>query len=41
MHEDPDALDGRGLALVDALSEQWGVEDRPLGKAVWFDVALG
>lgn len=39
--EDPDALDGRGLALVDALSEQWGVEDRPLGKAVWFDVALG
>jgi anti-sigma regulatory factor (Ser/Thr protein kinase) len=39
--EDPDALDGRGLALVEALAEQWGVEDRPHGKAVWFDVALG
>ena len=38
--EDPDALDGRGLALVEALAERWGVEDRPLGKAVWFDVAL-
>jgi anti-sigma regulatory factor (Ser/Thr protein kinase) len=36
--EDPDALDGRGLALVDALAERWGVEDRPLGKAVWFEI---
>ena len=36
--EDPDALDGRGLALVEALAERWGVEDRPLGKAVWFEV---
>ena len=37
--EDPDALDGRGLALVEALSQRWGVEDRPLGKAVWFELA--
>ena len=36
--EDPDALDGRGLALVDALAERCGVEDRPLGKAVWFEL---
>ena len=37
--QDPDALDGRGLALVEALAERWGVEDRPLGKAVWFELA--
>lgn len=37
--EDPDALDGRGLALVSALARRWGVEERPLGKAVWFEVA--
>jgi anti-sigma regulatory factor (Ser/Thr protein kinase) len=36
--EDPDALDGRGLALVDALADRWGVEERPIGKAVWFEV---
>ena len=37
--EDPDALDGRGLALVAALAARWGVQDRPLGKAVWFELA--
>ncbi|HVM27715.1 MAG TPA: ATP-binding protein [Mycobacteriales bacterium] len=37
--EDPDALDGRGLALVEALCERWGVEDRPMGKAVWFELS--
>jgi anti-sigma regulatory factor (Ser/Thr protein kinase) len=37
--EDPDALDGRGLALVDALALRWGVEDRPMGKAVWFELS--
>lgn len=36
--DDPDALDGRGMQLVDALAEQWGVEQRPIGKAVWFTV---
>jgi anti-sigma regulatory factor (Ser/Thr protein kinase) len=36
--EDPDALDGRGLALVDAVAERWGVDDRPMGKAVWFEL---
>jgi anti-sigma regulatory factor (Ser/Thr protein kinase) len=36
--EDPNALDGRGLALVDALSVRWGVEERPMGKAVWFEL---
>lgn len=36
--EDPDALDGRGLALVSALAVRWGVQERALGKAVWFEV---
>ena len=37
---DHDATSGRGLALVEALSTSWGVEDRPDGKAVWCDVPL-
>lgn len=28
---------GRGLALVDALADRWGVEDRDGGKVVWFE----
>ena len=31
---------GRGLELVEALSDTWGVEDRADGKAVWCDVTL-
>ncbi|MGW0086543.1 ATP-binding protein [Streptomyces sp. NPDC003393] len=29
---------GRGLALVDALSQQWGTDLLPCGKRVWADV---
>lgn len=29
---------GRGLALVDAMASAWGVESRPGGKVVWFEV---
>ncbi|WP_170127132.1 ATP-binding protein [Kineococcus rhizosphaerae] len=36
---DPDALDGRGMALVEALSDAHGVDVGTLGKTVWFDVA--
>ncbi len=39
LSEDVNALDGRGLALVDAVAARWGVEDRPSGKAVWFELA--
>ena len=39
--EDPEALDGRGLALVDALASSWGVDEEPGGKAVWFECAVG
>jgi len=30
--------DGRGLALVDALSTSWGTEHRRSGKTVWFSL---
>jgi anti-sigma regulatory factor (Ser/Thr protein kinase) len=29
------ATTGRGIALVEALSEAWGVESSPTGKTVW------
>ena len=38
---DPDALTGRGMTLVEALSDRHGVEVSPLGKTVWFDVLTG
>jgi DNA-binding NarL/FixJ family response regulator len=34
------AESGRGLALVQQLSSAWGIEEAPVGKAVWFEVAL-
>ena len=34
----PDALGGRGLAILDTLAERWGVEDDANGKIVWFEV---
>lgn len=33
-----DAEGGRGLALVDALAVDWGVETRDTGKTVWFEL---
>ncbi|MGL5859184.1 MAG: ATP-binding protein, partial [Angustibacter sp.] len=33
-----DALDGRGLDIVELLSSGWGVLDDPSGKVVWFEV---
>jgi anti-sigma regulatory factor (Ser/Thr protein kinase) len=32
----PDAESGRGTALVDLLSDAWGIEPTDHGKAVWF-----
>jgi len=38
----PTALGGRGVALVDALSTRWGVEDHGAeGKTVWFVMDVG
>ena len=33
---DPYATSGRGLAIVEAVSESWGVRPQGAGKAVWF-----
>jgi serine phosphatase RsbU (regulator of sigma subunit)/anti-sigma regulatory factor (Ser/Thr protein kinase) len=32
-----DALDGRGLDILDLLATEWGVFDEPAGKVVWFE----
>ena len=37
---DRDAASGRGIAIVEELAAQWGVEQVPDdGKRVWFEVA--
>ena len=33
-----DSESGRGLALVEMLSSNWGVVNRSIGKTVWFEV---
>ncbi len=33
---DPEALNGRGLAIVDLLATDWGSYATPTGKVVWF-----
>ena len=35
---DGDTEGGRGLAIVDAMTESWGVEQHPEGKSVWFEL---
>jgi anti-sigma regulatory factor (Ser/Thr protein kinase) len=37
--DDPDALDGRGMSIVDMLATRWGVLDDPYGKTVWFEIS--
>ena len=39
-HNDQDAVDGRGLILIDAMARKWGSRPRPLGKVVWAELAL-
>ena len=34
-----DAISGRGIAIVDALAQSWGVDPATTGKRVWFEVA--
>ena len=34
----PGATSGRGLMIVDAMADDWGVEARSGGKTVWFEV---
>jgi anti-sigma regulatory factor (Ser/Thr protein kinase) len=33
-----DAESGRGLGIVEACADEWGVREYPYGKAVWFSV---
>lgn len=35
---DPTAVTGRGLLLISAVSDRWGVEPSPDGKVVWFEL---
>ena len=36
---DADAISGRGLGMVEALAENWGIDLRDgVGKAVWFEL---
>ena len=37
---DPDDESGRGLALVDALADDWGTRLTEAGKAVWFTLPV-
>jgi anti-sigma regulatory factor (Ser/Thr protein kinase) len=36
VHPTPDEDCGRGLAIVEALSQAWGIRRSPTGKTVWF-----
>jgi anti-sigma regulatory factor (Ser/Thr protein kinase) len=33
-----DDLSGRGMMIVEAMADRWGVEDAPPGKKVWFEL---
>jgi anti-sigma regulatory factor (Ser/Thr protein kinase) len=35
---DVDALDGRGLRIVEALAHRWGTDATDRGRMVWFEV---
>ena len=37
---DEEDVSGRGLFIVDALAERWGVDERPPGKRVWCEVPV-
>lgn len=36
----PDSDRGRGLFLIEALSDSWGAERSPRGKVVWFNLTV-
>jgi anti-sigma regulatory factor (Ser/Thr protein kinase) len=35
----PDAVDGRGLTIVEALAARWGVERETTGQCVWAELS--
>ncbi|NTW40464.1 MAG: ATP-binding protein [Cellulomonadaceae bacterium] len=41
MHNEPSAPNGRGMAIVEAMSTRWGVDEHTDGgKTVWFELDL-
>jgi anti-sigma regulatory factor (Ser/Thr protein kinase) len=36
---DPNEAGGRGLLVVEALADRWGIKRLDRGKAIWFEVA--
>ena len=40
-HPTHEQLTGRGLMIVEALADRWGVDDEPPGKVVWFELGPG
>lgn len=38
---DPEALNGRGMAIVDLLASDWGTYATDTGKVVWFRLRVG
>jgi len=37
----PGSTGGRGMRLIDEVSQRWGVRQRTGGKSVWFELATG
>jgi anti-sigma regulatory factor (Ser/Thr protein kinase) len=35
---DVDALNGRGMTILELLATRWGIRDEAYGKTVWFEV---
>jgi serine/threonine-protein kinase RsbW len=40
LHPDPIEPSGRGMAIIEAMSNRWGVEADAGGKSVWFELDL-
>jgi anti-sigma regulatory factor (Ser/Thr protein kinase) len=38
-HAAPDELDGRGLTIIAALADRWGVDRDGLGQSVWAELS--
>ena len=38
IEQDPEALNGRGLAIVSTLAADWGAHEDDWGKVVWFEI---
>lgn len=39
IHPNSTSTGGRGVMLVDAVADHWGIEPDPPGKTVWLDIS--